>query len=272
MPDSQLVPFTPVPSVPYHGTHYTHFTRGLAGFPAVDIMAPGGTPIVAPEPGTIYAVSGHNPSEGVVGADITGLSEYLLGISGRKYYFTHLATTVDPSWHGDGYHTRKIRVGPGQQIGTIDPWPGDPGRSHLHFGVSGVSPDDSALIASTPETKQGLEAQLRATLSGGGFTGSKELGRIIHALPSGPDQLPGAGAVGKGLGSAAKKVPGAKQVEAAGNAIGSIGDAIKWIFDTRNILRVLEVFGGFILLLIGLYLLAKQMGAPTPGIPFKGGK
>ena len=49
-----------------------HETAGLPGNFALDFMAPGGTPVLAPEAGTIFKLSGHDPSEGVLGADIFG--------------------------------------------------------------------------------------------------------------------------------------------------------------------------------------------------------
>lgn len=250
---SSTPPFDPVPTSPYHGSIPTHDTKGLPGFPAVDIMAPGGTTIVAPESGTIYAVSGHNLREGVSDGDIFGLSEYLQGVSGKRYYFTHLERVADPAWHGDGYSSRMINVVAGQPIGSIAHWPGNEGRSHLHFGVSG---GNAALIASTQPPRETLQAAVNARVkkeTGGGFFS------FLPHIP-GPDELPGAGAVGHAIGGAAGHIPGVKQIQ-------SITDAIGWIFDTRNILRVLEILGGFVLVIVGVYLLAKQSGAPTPKIP-----
>lgn len=46
-------------------------------------------------------------------------------------------------------------------------------------------------------------------------------------------------------------------------AITSVGDAIKWAFANWD--RILEVLGGFVLLMLGLYRLAGSTGVPTPG-------
>jgi hypothetical protein len=85
-------------AIPTHFTP-THPTGNLPGFPAVDIMAKPGTPILAPEDGSITRVSGHEPSEppplGQGGP--WGLSLYYVGHqTGNTYYMTHLVKVGSP--------------------------------------------------------------------------------------------------------------------------------------------------------------------------------
>jgi murein DD-endopeptidase MepM/ murein hydrolase activator NlpD len=104
----------------------THQTAGLAGFPAVDIMAKPGTPIRAPEDGIITRISGHEPTEappeGQGGP--WGLSIYFLGSqTGNTYYLTHLVKVA------------KIgRYKKGAVIGVIGDYPGSP-ADHVHVGI-----------------------------------------------------------------------------------------------------------------------------------------
>jgi hypothetical protein len=108
----------------------THGTSGLAGYPAVDIMARGGTPVYAPVGGRISSsrpfgwLPTQNPAAGFGGARL-----YLEGANGKTYYIAHLAKNlrVRPGQ----------RIKPGQLIGYVWDWPGDPGRSHIHIGVNG---------------------------------------------------------------------------------------------------------------------------------------
>jgi hypothetical protein len=103
----------------------THQTAGLAGFPAVDIMARPGTPIGAPEDGQITRISGNDPGlappQGQGGP--WGLSIYFVGASGTTYYMTHLLKV------GREGSYRK-----GQVIGVIGDYPGSP-ADHVHFGI-----------------------------------------------------------------------------------------------------------------------------------------
>jgi murein DD-endopeptidase MepM/ murein hydrolase activator NlpD len=104
-----------------------HPTRGLAGNFALDFMAPGGTQVLAPEAGTILKLSGHDPGEGVLGADIFGLNIYIHTPAGAIYFATHL---------GDRTVDLGQPVQPGDVIGHVGHWPNDPGRSHTHLGVT----------------------------------------------------------------------------------------------------------------------------------------
>jgi hypothetical protein len=118
------MPNTPGPGVTYTGQHTTHETKGLPGYPAVDIMAHPGTPVLAPENGAVIRHSGHPPSEpppeGQGGP--WGLSLYFLGASGTTYYMTHLM------WVAPLGRYRK-----GAMIGKVGNYPG--GADHVHIGV-----------------------------------------------------------------------------------------------------------------------------------------
>ena len=105
-----------------------HETAGLPGNFALDFMAPGGTPLLASQDGTITRLSGHDPALGVRDGDIFGWSLYLQTSPGKIIYFaTHL---------GD----RAVKVGQkvkrGQLLGHVGHWPHDPGRSHTHLGIT----------------------------------------------------------------------------------------------------------------------------------------
>jgi murein DD-endopeptidase MepM/ murein hydrolase activator NlpD len=104
-----------------------HPTVGLAHNWALDFMAPGGTPVLAVEKGTIWRLSGHNPNEGVIGGSICGWSTYLLTPDGLIYFYTH---------QGERYVQLTEKVRKGQVIGKVLSWPHDPGRSHTHLGVT----------------------------------------------------------------------------------------------------------------------------------------
>lgn len=97
-------------------------------------MAPGGTPIYAPQDSRVVRLSGHDPRLGEIRDPVTGKplsvfgwSTYLLTSGLVLYYLTH---------QGD----RTVKVGQkvrrGQLIGHVGHWPNDPPRSHSHLGVT----------------------------------------------------------------------------------------------------------------------------------------
>jgi murein DD-endopeptidase MepM/ murein hydrolase activator NlpD len=104
-----------------------HQTAGLAGNWALDFMAEGGTQVLAPEAGTIFKLSGHDPATGVHGADIFGWNVYVHTPAGLLYFMTHL---------GDRGVQLGESVNAGDIIGHVGHWPNDPGRSHTHLGVT----------------------------------------------------------------------------------------------------------------------------------------
>ncbi len=105
-----------------------HETAGLPNNWAIDFMCPGGTRFIAPEAGTITRLSGHNPSEGVIGGDIYGWNIYLTTSSGIMYFATHLENRIT--------ELLNHRVTVGCILGHVGHWPHDPGRSHTHLGVT----------------------------------------------------------------------------------------------------------------------------------------
>jgi murein DD-endopeptidase MepM/ murein hydrolase activator NlpD len=108
---------------------FLHPTAGLLGNWALDWMSPGGTPVVAVEPAKIKKLSGRDPRQGADQAiGIFGYSIHYETSAGYRYFSTH---------YGE---RERLYVGQvvqaGQKIGEIGNWPGDPGRSHLHLGVT----------------------------------------------------------------------------------------------------------------------------------------
>jgi hypothetical protein len=106
-----------------------HPTAGLAGNWAVDICCPGNTVVVAPEECRVRKLSGRPPSQGAeqtVG--IFGWSLHLETVDGGyRYFLTHL---------GSRSVELAERLDPGDRVGTVGWWPNNPGRSHLHIGVT----------------------------------------------------------------------------------------------------------------------------------------
>jgi hypothetical protein len=105
-----------------------HPTAGLLGNWAIDFCAPGGTAVVAAEKATIRRLSGRDPSQGAEQTiGIFGWSIHYETANGYRYFSTH-------------YGSRTVQEGQvvecGQSLGTVGSWPGNPGRSHLHLGVT----------------------------------------------------------------------------------------------------------------------------------------
>lgn len=210
-----------------------HPTMNLPGYPARDFMAPPGTPVVAPEAGTILRFSGRDPSEPATSAGgAWGLSEYLQGESGTIYYFTHLG----------GYNVKeKQKVIAGQPLGTVGDFPGST-PDHVHIGTQGpVSVDQ--LMKGTKFTYAEVSAR------GTGDAGAGILGLGVYP--------PSASTVN----DAARHIPGVAQVEGAVGAIGSVGDALKFLLSYR----MLEIVGGLGLVAIGVIGLVHNAATVVPG-------
>jgi murein DD-endopeptidase MepM/ murein hydrolase activator NlpD len=94
----------------------THQTSGLAGFPATDIFAKAGSPILAPEDGRVVSVRPFNSNP-----DFFGMAIYYLGASGATYYIKHI---YDPAPIGN--YRR------GDVLGKVAQ--GTTGGPHVHFG------------------------------------------------------------------------------------------------------------------------------------------
>ncbi len=126
-----------------------HPTSGLHSNWAYDYLAKGGTQVLAVEKGRIWRCSGHDPATGVHGGDIYGWSTYLMTPDGLVYFYTH-----------QSYRYVKVgdQVRKGQIIGQVGRWPGDPGRSHTHLGVThpmgmAASKQAAANVARAPHVK-----------------------------------------------------------------------------------------------------------------------
>lgn len=142
-----------------------HATSGLAGFPARDYLARGGSLVRAPFSGCVPTnrpwgwLPYQSPSEGFGGARV-----YLTQTkTGRQGYFAHFG---NPAFGG-------IFLKPGQCFRQGDPmghlwdWPGNPGRSHIHFGWTGGDPlprvvdrDGNFLIHEGPVWKPGPDGKI----------------------------------------------------------------------------------------------------------------
>ena len=113
-----------------------HPTAGLDGNWGIDFCAPGGTPVVAVEKAVIVKLSGHAPTEVI---------DPKLGIFGWNI---HYATAAGYRYFSTHYGTKKCAVGqqvsPGTLVGEVGQWPGDPGRSHTHLGVTSPKSVDDA--------------------------------------------------------------------------------------------------------------------------------
>jgi murein DD-endopeptidase MepM/ murein hydrolase activator NlpD len=117
--------YSPVPGQKPHSA--THETAGLPGYPAYDYMAPAGTPVVAPEDGSIRKLSGRDPKLGGDPGGPLGYSIYVhAGATENDYFLTHLdKVTVKV---GDTVHQ-------GQQIAEVAHGPASWSTPHCHCGV-----------------------------------------------------------------------------------------------------------------------------------------
>jgi len=98
--------------LPAHFTP-THQTAGLAGYPAIDVFAPGGTKVLAPEPGKVRRRSGRAPTPTVAPGGPYGWSIYFdpdAGGSSADYFLTHFGTLAVKV----GQHVKY-----GQVLGTV---------------------------------------------------------------------------------------------------------------------------------------------------------
>lgn len=104
-----------------------HVTSGLDGNVALDFMTNAGAFFVAPEACRVFRHSGRDPELGVRVGSVYAWSIYLITPSGLLYFATHLSTRY--ALVGD-------RLRAGDRVGLIAGWPNDPGRTHLHLGVT----------------------------------------------------------------------------------------------------------------------------------------
>ena len=109
--------------VAYHPTH--------GRYPATDIFADCGSPVVAAADGTVLEVS---RTDGYVkgrpdGPLNGGLSVSILGADGVRYYGSHLSRIADGIDRG-------VRVRAGQALGAVGKTGNANNVCHLHFGIS----------------------------------------------------------------------------------------------------------------------------------------
>ncbi|MFC0503988.1 M23 family metallopeptidase [Micromonospora costi] len=110
-------------NVAYHPTH--------SGYPATDIFADCGEPVVAVTDGTILEVSRVDrfDKRGPLGPDNGGLSVSLLGDDGVRYYGSHLSAIARGVDAG-------VRVRAGDALGKVGKTGNANNVCHLHFGIS----------------------------------------------------------------------------------------------------------------------------------------
>lgn len=103
---------------------------GARAHTGLDIMAAGGTPVIAVAPGTVEKLFYSNGGGGI--------TAYVRSPDRRwSYYYAHLSSYAPGLAEGQP-------VGPGTPIGFVgDTGNAGAGNYHLHFGVSRMQPGDS---------------------------------------------------------------------------------------------------------------------------------
>jgi murein DD-endopeptidase MepM/ murein hydrolase activator NlpD len=109
---------------------------------AIDIMAPGGTPVVAAAAGTVEKL--YTSEEGGNSLYVRSPDRTVL------FYYAHLRNYAPRLMEGD-------TVQPGDPLGTVG-WTGNASRDapHLHFAISLIPPTARWWEASTPINPYGL--------------------------------------------------------------------------------------------------------------------
>lgn len=271
------MPVKPVPGgtligTPGGGTHsFTSPPDNWESDEAIDVGVPIGTPVYAVESGTIGQQFG---SLGDPSGRFAGLRLHL-EVPGDEFYYAHL------SRFAPGIH-------PGSQVteGQLLGYSGEAsGVAHLHFAeeldypISG--PNAPVMRFAPGGSLTGLPSQPSIPGAGGTAPGGD----------SPPDQSPG-NDCGSGPPDCCiwcpdvpfagkhcaltdpicklKATKPANPVESAGKgAVGAVGSAVGAIDDVAKALgfifsiRFLEILGGGTLLLLGLYLLGKQLQDQT---------
>ncbi len=124
----------PVPAAKRPPATDLHETGGLPGNWALDYLAPAGSLVLSPVDGKVTRWSGHDPATGEHPGAVFGWTIYLEGQKLAPVFVTHL---------GKRLARVGARVCRGKPIGEVGAWPGDPGRSHCHLGVTAATVESS---------------------------------------------------------------------------------------------------------------------------------
>lgn len=116
---------------------YLHETGGLNGNWALDFMCQQGAQVLAPQDCVVVKLSGRSPSDGVQPGAVFGYSLHLRDEDGYRYFMTHLGRRVVKEGQ---------KVCRGQRVAYIAGWPNDPGRTHLHLGVTSPKSEADAKV------------------------------------------------------------------------------------------------------------------------------
>jgi murein DD-endopeptidase MepM/ murein hydrolase activator NlpD len=110
---------------------HASFGTTHSGYPASDIFADCGTPVVAVTAGRVLEVSrvDRYDADGVQGPNNGGLSVSVLGDDGVRYYGSHLSRLASGIDAG-------VRVRAGQRLGAVGRTGNANNVCHLHFGLS----------------------------------------------------------------------------------------------------------------------------------------
>lgn len=84
-----------------------------------DFTAPVGTPVYSPVDGIVV-------TNGTGAANVMEAYLVIRASNGNEHVLGHIASTLRAG--------SAVRVG--QQVGTVRGWPGEPGRSHVHWGIN----------------------------------------------------------------------------------------------------------------------------------------
>lgn len=105
-----------------------HQTAGISGNWAMDFCAPARTLVVAVVPCEVVKISGHPPTYVVDSSTgIFGWNLHYVTPTGYRWFSTH---------YGELSVREGQKLGVGTPVGRVGLWPGDPGRSHTHLGVT----------------------------------------------------------------------------------------------------------------------------------------
>ena len=117
---------------PVIGHHSYGRVGSHSGYPAADIIAKCGLPVVSPVDGTVLEADDSNLwAQGFRGGPYRGgIFVSILGVDGVRYYGSHLSKITDGIEAG-------VQVVAGQRIGDVGRT-GRAGACHLHFGISPV--------------------------------------------------------------------------------------------------------------------------------------